>query len=684
VGVTVRRTVRNTVVAVLAAASLLVPGGLAYAAPPASEPPTGLRATGATTSTVSLAWNPASGATSYQVLRGAPGGTLAVVGSTGSTTYTDSGRAAGTTYAYAVAAVRKTKVSAPSASITVTTVPLAPTGVTATALSSTSVLVGWGDSRGATAYDVYRATGQGAAAKVFTYPVPAGGGQVPAPSWTDSTVSPSTTYTYTVVARNASGSSPASAGATVTTPAPPPPPAKVTPTVTVTSSLNPARHGDRVDFMVRVSGPTGSPVPTGVLQVRLLGQTVDSVLDASGSATFDWVLGQDGNVVVTAAYQGDSRYETANGSLTQDVQPAPRLAAHQDFATGSWPESVVVADVNGDGRSEAVVVTTFYFDDANDYSLFVHDFVPGSAAPAVTRLPAGTSYTDSAAAAAGDVDGDGYGDVVVASDEGVRTFHGSPAGLTPGVLTETSGSVRDVVVGDVSGDGLDDVVMAVKGSTGSYAAVLVSAGDRTYVAEDRVSITHSENPVLALGDVTGDGVADVVAMWRSGRAVEVLTDFALPTGSGSWDTWAYQTLPGTQWPTAVAAGDTDGDGLTDVVVTAGGNRPDSRVTVLQRLAGGTLSAGYSLLSHDIPEPVAVTDLDGDSRADIVLAHGGWNEVGVYRQSNVGQLLDEQVFPVPYASHYHPRALAAGDVTGDGRPDVLLADYNNGLVLLRGY
>ena len=679
-----RRTVRNVVLAALAAGSLLVPGGLAYAAPPSSAPPTGLRATAATTSTVSLAWNPASGATSYQVLRGAPGGALSVVGSTGSTTYVDSGRTAGTTYAYAVAAVRKTKVSAPSASIDVTTVPPAPTGLTAEARSTTEVAVVWSTTPGASSYDVYRSTGGAAAVKVFTYVVPVGGGQVPAPGWTDTTVTPSTTYTYTVRALNASGTSAPSAGATVTTPAPPPPPAKVTPTVTVTSSLDPAKHGDLVDFTVRVTGPAGSPVPTGAVQIRLLGQTVDSVLDATGKATFDWVFSQDGGVVVTAAYQGDSRYESGNGSVTQVVQPAPRLAAYRAFATGSWPESVVVSDVNGDGRSEAVVVTTFYFDDANDYSVFVHDFVPGTAGPTVTRLPAGTSYTDSAAAASGDVDGDGYGDVVVASDEGVRTFHGSPAGLTAGLLTATTGSVRDVVVGDVSGDGLDDVVVAVKGSTGSYAAVLVSAGDGTYDAEDRVSITRSENPVLALGDVTGDGVADVVAMWRSGRAVEVLTDFALPTGSGNWDTWSYQVLPGTQWPTAVAAGDTNGDGLTDVVVTAGGNRPDSRVTVLQRLAGGKLSAGYSLLSYDIPEPVAVTDLDGDSRADIVTAHGGWNDVGVYRQNNSGQLVGEQLFAVPYASHYHPRGLAVGDVTGDGRADVLLADYNHGLVLLRGY
>ena len=678
-----RRTVRTAVVAVVAVLAVLLCGlgGTAYAAPPAAEPPTGLRATGATTSTVSLAWNPASGATSYQVLRGAPGGSLSVVGTTGSTTYTDTGRSAGTTSTYAVTAVRKTKVSAPSASIAVTTVPPAPSGLTAQARSATEVDVTWSSTPGATSYDVYRATGSAGPVKVFTYVVPVGGGQVPSPGWTDASVSPSTTYTYTVRAVNSSGTSAASVGATVTTPAPP---ARLVPTVTVTSSLNPAQHGDLVDFTVQVSGPNGTAPPTGPVQIRLLGQTIDSVLDATGTATFDWLFSQDGSVVVTAAYLGDSRYEAANGSLTQVVQSAPGLAAYQAFPTGSWPESVVAADVNGDGRSDAVVVTTFYFDDANDYSLFVHDFGPGTSGPTLTKLSAGTSYTDSAAAAAGDVDGDGFGDVVVASDEGVRTFHGSPAGLTPGVLTATSGSVDDVVVGDVSGDGLDDVVAAVKGSSGSYAVVLVSAGDGTFAPEDRVTTTRTENPVLALGDVTDDGVADVVAMWRSSRSVEVVTDYALSSGgSASWDTWSYQTLPGTQWPTAVAAGDINSDGLTDVVVTAGGNRPDSRVTVLERLAGGKLSAGYSLLSYDIPEPVAVTDLDGDDRADILTAHGGWNRVGVYRQGNTGRLSDEQLYPVPYASHYSPRSLAVGDVTGDGRADVLLADYNHGLVLLRG-
>src|SRR4029079_283636 len=143
-----------------------------------------------------------------------------------------------------VAAVRKTKVSAPSASISVTTVPPAPTGLTAEARSTTEVELAWSSAPGASSYHLYRSTGGGAATKVFTYVAPVGGGQVPAPGWTDTTVSPSTTYTYTVRAVNTSGTSTPSSAATVTTPAPPPPPAKETPTASVTSSLNPAKHGD--------------------------------------------------------------------------------------------------------------------------------------------------------------------------------------------------------------------------------------------------------------------------------------------------------------------------------------------------------------------------------------------------------------------------------------------------------
>jgi Domain of unknown function DUF11/FG-GAP-like repeat len=75
-------------------------------------------------------------------------------------------------------------------------------------------------------------------------------------------------------------------------------------------------------------------------------------------------------------------------------------------------------------------------------------------------------------------------------------------------------------------------------------------------------------------------------------------------------------------------------------------------------------------------------VDVDGRADVVTLHGGWNRAGVYRQQSSGTLAAEELYAIPYASHYHAHGLAVGDVNGDGSPDLALADYNHGLVLLR--
>jgi hypothetical protein len=127
----------------------------------------------------------------------------------------------------------------------------------------------------------------------------------------------------------------------------------------------------------------------------------------------------------------------------------------------------------------------------------------------------------------------------------------------------------------------------------------------------------------------------------------------------------------------IGVGDVSADGRSDLVASYGGNSPSSKLALFTQAPDGSLpTTPTSLASYDIPEPVEVADISGDRRGDVLVAHGGWNALGVYVQA-AGALE-----PIPYASRYNPHGLAVGDINSDGLRDVVIADYNNGLVVLR--
>jgi chitodextrinase len=174
--------------------------------------PTGLTVSSRTDRSVRLTWNAASdnvAVTGYVVFRG---GTQ--VGTTTTTSYTDSGLAPSTAYSYTVRARDAAgNTSPPSASVSVTTqppdtvAPSAPTGLAASGVTSASATLSWTaatDNYGVATYYVYRNG------------LPTG--STAGTSYTDSNLLPSTTYSYTVLAADAAGNlSASSAALSVTT-----------------------------------------------------------------------------------------------------------------------------------------------------------------------------------------------------------------------------------------------------------------------------------------------------------------------------------------------------------------------------------------------------------------------------------------------------------------------------------
>lgn len=84
--------------------------------------------------------------------------------------------------------------------------------------------------------------------------------------------------------------------------------------------------------------------------------------------------------------------------------------------------------------------------------------------------------------------------------------------------------------------------------------------------------------------------------------------------------------------------------------------------------------------NDIPQPIVLAAVNRDGLLDVVTAHGGWSLAVVSLQRPDGTLGRHPVYSIPFAT-YPPRSLAVGDVTGDGRPDLTIADYNSGLIVL---
>ncbi len=376
---------------------------------------------------------------------------------------------------------------------------------------------------------------------------------------------------------------------------------------------------------------------------------------------------------------------TLAGAAAQSAVVASAQAAssifrpYQAIAVPSEPDAVAVGDVTGDGRADVVYTTGYDGDPASDFHLFVmaQDAAGGLLQP-VAYATAGTYPQRPGSVDLGDITGDGRTDVVVGLDRfGIQIFPGQADGTlgTPSLLL-TADSTR-IRVGqlqpggpvEVAGIGWgSDTVTEFSDAGGGLAPVA------TYPAR------HDGWDDLDVGDVTGDGRADIVVM--SGQGFVPNLSILPQLAGGGFGPAAEYSVGGNVLTQGIGLGDVTGDGRSDVVASYGGNRPSSSIAVFAQTATGTLAAPISYPSYDIPEPVEIADLDRDGRNDAVTLHGGWNAAGTYRGLADGTFAPELLDPVPYASHYSVHGLAVGDVDGDGWPDVVAADYNNGIVILR--
>jgi hypothetical protein len=226
-------------------------------------------------------------------------------------------------------------------------------------------------------------------------------------------------------------------------------------------------------------------------------------------------------------------------------------------------------------------------------------------------------------------------------------------------------TVESVTIGDINSDGRNDLVLC----TNTQGAENPSADWSVFVFLQNPCgglsppVRYPGTPsghirTVAIADVTGDGRADLV--FDQPNAVGVLPQNA----QGTLDSMVVYGLPID--PRLTAVGDLTGDGLADVFAGMSNMVPTS-VGYEMVQSAGALQSPVAIDSQLSASDIQIADVTGDGRPDVVLMTG--LSFGIIPQQASGTLGAEVVVPAGADLEY-VTAMALGDVTGDGRTDLV--------------
>ncbi|MEU6165956.1 FG-GAP repeat domain-containing protein [Streptomyces tanashiensis] len=373
---------------------------------------------------------------------------------------------------------------------------------------------------------------------------------------------------------------------------------------------------------VSFGGATAVPLPAG---------------SGKGTAPALGDLNGDGKADLVTPVKGSNTLVAALGDGKGGFGPGVSFG----LDTGTFPTAVALADLNGDGRLDAVV------------------------AAALTKQP--TQHgTES------------MGSIVELLGDGKGGFAPATSYFAPTLVNQSTNALfpADITVADMNGDAKPDVLTS--NTNGDNVSVWTNDGtgalgtaSNYYVGGGRPS-SYSAGQLrpagLKAGDVNGDGKPDVITVNMGTSDISVL----LGDGKGRLGP-ATRFADGVFLGRALALGDVSGDGRPDVAVA----HTDRTITVFLGDGAGAFGAPVTYpVGGSALEGVAITDVDTDGKPDLVTGNGPDNQptvllgdgTGTFR--NAGPLYDTKAGA--------NGSYAVGDLNADGRPDLAAASTAAGV------
>ena len=356
-----------------------------------------------------------------------------------------------------------------------------------------------------------------------------------------------------------------------------------------------------------------------------------------------------------------------------------------DFSAGVLPYGVAIGDLDGDGKPDFVV--TNYT--SHSISIFrntgVGDSISSNSFAAPVDFAVGSGPWG---VAIGDLDGDGKLDIVVSNGNSgtISVFRNTSVS---GIITSASfapkvdfatggggGGGYGVAIADLDGDGKPDIVVTNRNSnTISVFQNTSTIGSITFASN--VDFTTGALPYgVAAGDLDGDGKLDLVVANSGTDSLSIFRNTATIGGITTGSFAARVDLATSGTPIAVAVADLNGDGKPEIISA---NTSDSTLTILQNtssggsITSGSFDAGVDFKLNSAPNSIALGDFNGDGQPDIAAANGNSNTVSVFQNTaGTGGNISSSSFAseVDFTTASLPYGLAIGDLNGDGRPDLV--------------
>ncbi|MFN8342782.1 MAG: FG-GAP-like repeat-containing protein [Cyclobacteriaceae bacterium] len=393
--------------------------------------------------------------------------------------------------------------------------------------------------------------------------------------------------------------------------------------------------------------------------------------------------GFDPAAAQNAVYFGGLRAQVTAASATQISALVPG---------GASSARIVVINLTSGQQGSSPVAFHPLYDNNKDYGghIIRASMAKGSAA----RLSMNSTYNSFGGMDQGDLDGDGWTDMVVTETGTPKLYIFQHLGITgtvssasfSGMIPLTAfpvgiNSLSEVKVFDVDNDGKLDIVASVADNFTGYLAVFrnQSSGPGTldansFSAPAIFSYAYYSALTMAVGDLDGDGRLDVaLTTGTSPGGMFVCRNLSTP---GNADFAYGPSLGTTSGLSDVEIADLNGDGKPEII------SPGYNAATISIYNNNSTPGTISMAApFTIPAVVAYTtrvtaaDLDNDGKTDLAWSTYGANQVYMAQNIYAGGVLDATAFgsTITIANTLaNPNGITTGDINADGKPEIILS------------